>query len=440
MLDNASAERCAASPGTPTIRRLSSAAVGNALEWFDWSVYSSAAIYLAPRFFPPDHPAASLLAVFAVFAVGFFVRPLGGWLLGALADRHGRKAALFTTVVAMSASSAGIAVMPTYDRIGMAAPVLLCLARVVQGLAVGGEFGAASAYLTEMAPPAKQYLYSSVFYVGTASGMLVASGVTAVCSTLLSTPDMASWGWRIGFAVGACGAGIGWWIRRSALETMPPTAAHRRDRQGLRATLAVHRPAAVRIVGFSLGPTLVFYIFATYLPSYAVAHAGASPATAAWANTLGLLVMLILLPLFGQLADRRGPRVPLLVFAGGFTVLAVPLALEVGGSFLSVLCVQIVGLTLFSLYGAVAPALMATQFPADVRAAGVGVPYNIATAVFGGTAPYLLTWLTQRDADLYFFVYLATACLISGCFYWRVASAPAVRALPQARQPREKTQ
>jgi MHS family alpha-ketoglutarate permease-like MFS transporter len=396
-------------------RSLAAASVGNVLEWFDWTVYATFAPLFAQQFFPPASRTAQLLSALAVFAVGFLMRPVGGWLFGTFADRSGRRAALTVSVVLMGAGSALIAISPTYAQIGLAAPLILLVARMVQGLSLGGEFGTSATYLAERAPRGRRGLYSSVYYMGTAAGLLLASGLSASLNASLSTSDMRDWGWRVAFGLGTLGALAGYWIRRGAAET--EQFQHQRVRHGeinrpLLAAVRHHPKEIGRVVAFTVAATLVFYVFASYFPAYVATTTGMSPALASLANTIALAVFLLQQPVFGALSDRYGRKPLLLVFACGFAIGSVPAALVLRPSFPVVLVIELVALVLFGLYSAIAPAVMAEQFPTNVRAVAVGTPYNLVVALFGGTAPYLLTWLRGEGAELLFFGYLALAAVV----------------------------
>jgi MHS family alpha-ketoglutarate permease-like MFS transporter len=396
-------------------RSLAAASVGNVLEWFDWTVYATFAPLFAQQFFPPGSRTAQLLSALAVFAVGFLMRPLGGWLFGTFADRSGRRAALTVSIVLMGGGSALIAISPTYADIGIAAALILLIARMVQGLSLGGEFGTSATYLAERAPRERRGLFSSVYYMGTAAGLLLASGLSVALHSTLSTQDMRDWGWRIAFALGAFGALAGYWIRRRAAETQQfQTQRMRRGaaERPLLAAIRSHPKEIGRIVAFTIAATLAFYIFATYFPTYVASTTGLSPALASLANTIALVVFLVLQPVFGALSDRIGRKPLLLVFAGGFAIGAVPAAIALSASFPVVLTIELIALALFGLYSAIAPAVMAEQFPTNVRAVAIGAPYNLVVALFGGTAPYLLTWLRSENAELVFFGYLAVAAVI----------------------------
>jgi MHS family alpha-ketoglutarate permease-like MFS transporter len=411
--------------GPGPVRTLAAATVGNILEWYDWTIYSAMAVFFSPLVFTGGG-LGPLLKSLLVFAAGFFMRPLGGLLLGGFADRYGRRAALTVSITLMGAGSAGMALCPTYAGVGLFAPLALLVARMAQGLSLGGEIGVSSTYLAEQAPPRRRGLYTSVYYMGTALGLLLASGVTSTLTATLSRPQLAAYGWRIAFGIGALGALAGYWIRRQAPEPRAFERVAAEDRpRGSALTVARRYPAAAaRIFGWTVAATLTFYTFASYFPTYVSLATGLGVATASLANTLALVAFFVLQPVFGQLSDTLGRRPVLLLSTGGVALAAVPMALWLSASFGRVLVIELVMLSLFGLYSAIAPAVMAEQLPTEVRAVGIGAPYNLAVAAFGGTAPYLLTWLHSHGADLAYFWYLAAAGL---------ASALVVLASPETR-------
>ncbi|GGM70524.1 MFS transporter [Longimycelium tulufanense] len=395
-------------------RGLVAASVGNALEWFDWNAYAIFAGFFAPRFFPPGNETTALLSTLAIFAVGFFFRPLGGALIAAFTDRKGRRAGLLLSVLFMAGGSLLIAVSPTYERIGLLAPALLLLARVAQGLSAGGEYAASATYLAELAPSNRRGLYSSFLYLSVTVGTVAASLLATVLTGVLGKEAVAEWGWRIPFAIGALLGVYGMYLRRALGETEAYVTG--RNRRVPRPTVEVlrrHPFDALRVVGFTVGATTAYYTFAVYLPTYAQKAHGVSTSAALWASVAAQLVMLVALPLLGIMSDRIGRRPLLIIFAAGYVLLVVPLFSLLGPSAWSLFAAMAIGLLLFSCYGAVAPTAMAELFPTEVRTAGIGLPYALAVAAFGGTAPYIVEWLNSTGRDGWYPWYLATLCLIS---------------------------
>ncbi|MEU2676048.1 MFS transporter [Streptomyces sp. NPDC007107] len=407
-------------PGTPgsSARQLAAASVGNAAEWYDWYAYSFLAVYIADQVFPrsASNSLVPLLATFAVFAVGFFMRPIGGLLMGAVADRHGRRAALTATILLMGAGSLLVAVTPTYHSVGVLAPVVLVIARLIQGLSVGGEFAASTTFLVESAGPGRRGLFSSFQYISTTIGQLIASGVAALLVLLLTNDRMNDWGWRIPFLIGALFSLVGLWIRRGAHETRP---AEQRSgaRPGLFEALRRHPRESLLICGITAGGTIAYYTWTTYLPTFAQVNAGFDKGDALVVSTISLAFFALLQPLGGMLSDRVGRRPLLLFFAIGFAALVVPLLDSVTDTFTSLLLVQCAGMVLLTGYTSVAAAVNAEIFPARVRAAGIGFPYSLTVALFGGTAPYVGTWFKEAGHAGGFSWYVAGLCLVSACFY-----------------------
>ncbi|KAA2256340.1 MFS transporter [Solihabitans fulvus] len=400
-------------------RGLVAAAIGNALEWFDWNAYVIFTIYFSGQFFPKGGTGATaVLSSLIVLAVGFFFRPLGGALLAAFTDRHGRRAGLTLSVVLMGGGSLLIAVSPTYTQVGLLAPVLLVVARVAQGLSTGGEFAASTTYLVELAPAGRRGLYGSIVYVSNAFGTL---GATLLATLLLNTLGKAAltdWGWRIPFAIGALLALYGLYLRRRLQETEVYLAGS--ERRVARPTLEAlrrHPRATLRVIGFTVGATTAYYTFAVYLPTYARSAHGVPATSALWASVAAQLLFIAVLPAFGLLSDRIGRRPLLIVFAAGYVLLSVPLFLLMNSSPWSLFVSMSAGLVLFACYGAVVPAAMAELFPTEVRTAGIGLPYALTVAAFGGTAPYLVEALGSAGHGWVFPWYLAALCLVSLIVY-----------------------
>ncbi|MEV0372854.1 MFS transporter [Streptomyces sp. NPDC050636] len=400
------------------LRQLAAASVGNAVEWYDWYAYSFLAVYFAEQVFPKGtgNSMVPLLSSFAVFAVGFFMRPVGGLLMGAIADRRGRRAALTLTILLMGGGSLLVALTPTYAAAGVLAPIVLVIARLVQGLSVGGEFAASTTFLVESAGPGRRGLFSSFQYVSTTIGQLLASGTAALLAALLSDSQMGQWGWRVPFLVGALLSLVGLWVRHGAQETR---SAEQRAaaRPGLFEGLRRYPRQSLLICGITAGGTLAYYTWTTYLPTYAQVNVGFDKGDSLTVGTISLAFFALLQPLGGMLSDRIGRKPLLLGFALGFAVLAVPLLHLVTDAFVSLLLVQCAGMVLLTGYTAVAAAVNAEVFPARVRAAGIGFPYSLTVALFGGTAPYVGTWFQQAGHAGLFPWYVAVLCMVSFCVY-----------------------
>ncbi|MFI1889390.1 MFS transporter [Streptomyces jumonjinensis] len=387
--------------------------IGNALEWYDWNSYVAFAVLLGPQFFPNGSSTTAVLETLAVFAVGFFFRPLGGALIGAFSDRHGRRAALTLSITLMAGGSLLIAVSPTYEQIGVLSAALLVLARAVQGISAGGEVTAMSTYVNEIAPPGHRGLYSSAIYISTTLGTLAATLLAVTLRTVLSPADLQSWGWRLPFALGALLGLYGWYLRRRVSETDVFDSAPDRAPHPTIEVLRRHPAATARVIGFTLGTTVVYYTFAVYLPTYAQ-HVHKIPVNSAlWAAVFAQLVFVAVLPLLGALSDRYGRRPLLLVFGCGFTLLSPVLLGMVGASALSLFAVMSVALVLFGCCAASAPSAMLELFPTRVRSSGIGLPYSLTVAVFGGTAPYLIEYLSSHGLGHWYRWYVVLLCLIS---------------------------
>ena len=395
------------------LRSIVGGSVGNLVEWYDWYVYSAFSLYFARSFFPPASQTAQLLNAAAVFAVGFLMRPVGGWLMGRYADRHGRRAALSASVLLMSVGSLVIAATPTYATIGMAAPALLVAARLLQGLSVGGEYGASATYLSEMAGQRRRGFYSSFQYVTLIMGQLLALGVLLLLQRQLPAAALEAWGWRIPFVVGALCAVLALWLRRGLDET----AAFRAARSSgaphgqLRALLAHPRQVAT-VVGLTAGGTLAFYTFTTYAQKFLVNTAGFTRESATRVSAAVLVVYMLAQPVVGLLSDRVGRRPVLMTFGVLGTLGTVPVLTALGAArsephaFLLLLA----ALLAVSGYTAINAVVKAELFPTEIRALGVGLPYAVTVSLFGGTAEYLALWAKSVGHERWFYWYV-TACI-----------------------------
>ena len=392
------------------IRSILGGSLGNLVEWYDWFVYSAFALYFAKSFFPEGDATAQLLNTSGIFALGFLMRPVGGWLLGLVADRHGRKVALTASVSLMCAGSAMIALIPGYATIGIAAPLLLTFTRMVQGLSVGGEFGASATYLAEIADPKHRGFWASFQYVTLILGQLLALGVLLLLQfVFLDEAALESWGWRIPFAIGAVLAVVVFYIRRGIDET-PDFLDEDIDairQTGVRALL--RHPKLVLIVFFmAAGGNVAFYTFTTYMQKYLVASAGFAKQQASLIVAAALFLFMCAQPIAGALSDRIG-RKPLLYWFGiGGVLLTVPLMTAIGQTRDPYVAFALILAALLIVTGnsAVSATVKAELFPASVRALGVGLPYAISISFFGGTAEFIALWFKAAGLESGYFWYV----------------------------------
>lgn len=403
------------------LRSIIGGSVGNLVEWYDWYAYSAFSLYFAKSFFPPADQTVQLLNAAAVFAVGFLMRPLGGWLMGRYADRHGRRTALTASVLLMCAGSLLIAITPSYASIGIAAPALLVIARMMQGVSVGGEYGASATYLSEMAGAKHRGFWSSFQYVTLIMGQLLALGVLLVLQRTMSVPDLEAWGWRIPFVIGAACALVAVGLRRGMVETTaftkarPPCAA---PASAMR-TLMAHPRAVATVVGLTAGGTVAFYTFTTYAQKFLVNTAGFTKADATLISAASLAIFMCVQPLVGAISDRVGRRPVLMTFGVIGTLGTLPLltALADARSFGSALLLLTLALLAVSGYTAINAVVKAELFPTHVRALGVAFPYAIAVSVFGGTAEYLALWFKNMGHESWFYWYVTTCIAASLVVY-----------------------
>jgi MHS family alpha-ketoglutarate permease-like MFS transporter len=403
-------------------RAVTAGAIGNTVEWVDWAVYSAFAPIFATQFFPNGDKTAGLLATLAVFAVGFIMRPIGAAVLGAYADRRGRKAGMTLTIGMMAAAALLIAICPPYSAIGLAAPVILVLARLVQGFSAGGEFGTSSAFLIESAAPSRRAFIGSWQQVSVGAGTLIASLLGTLLTSTLSEDALTTWGWRAAFAVGGLLGLVGLWLRTAVEETdafteMADRRAGEHAPNPLVDMVKKYPLAALRVVGITIAGTLIYYIWVSYMPGYAHAAEGVPLNQAFLANTIAVAAFLVMLPFGGMLSDRFGRKPTMLTFAVGFLLLSWPLFQIIGGGFWSLLLVEFVGIVFIVGYSANCAVVMAEQFPAEVRTTGIGLPYALAVAIFGGTAPYITTWMATNGHRGSVWIYVAIAAAVGVVVY-----------------------
>jgi MHS family alpha-ketoglutarate permease-like MFS transporter len=464
---SATAATAAALPVTnlARLKAILGGSAGNFVEWYDWFAYSSFALYFAPVFFPAGDQTSQLLQTAAVFAAGFFARPVGAWLMGHYADHAGRRAALTLSVAMMCAGALVIALAPGYAEIGALAPVILLGARLLQGLSVGGEYGASATYMSEMAGRARRGFWSSFQYVTLIAGQLVALGVLILLQQTRSAEALGDWGWRIPFFIGAGLAVVVFWIRSRIDETPAFVGVVRKERFDTRhagwvfgllivgiaafgadlagvgadwpkvlwisptqlvflifivaAAVTVVTPIFRRhpretaaVLGLTAAGSLSFYAYTTYMQKFLVNTSGFSKDQATQITAAALFVFMLAQPVFGWLSDRWG-RKPMLVFAfGAGAVLAYPVFSSIAAARDPFVAFGLVltPLLVLSAYTSISAVIKAELFPAHIRALGVALPYALANATFGGTAEYAALWFKTIDIEFGFFIYIGLIC------------------------------
>lgn len=401
------------------------ASSGNLVEWFDFYVYAFCAIYFAPAFFPSDDPTVQLLNTAGVFAAGFLMRPIGGWLFGRVADRHGRKNSMMISVLMMCAGSLVIACLPTYASIGAWAPALLLMARLFQGLSVGGEYETTATYMSEVALRGQRGFFASFQYVTLIGGQLLAVLVVVILQQLLTEDELRAWGWRIPFVVGAVAAVISLLLRRSLKETSSAETRQDKDAGSISGLFRNHGAAFITVLGYTAGGSLIFYTFTTYMQKYLVNTAGMSAKSSSFVMTGALFVYMCMQPLFGMLSDRIGRRNSMLLFGALGTLFTVPLLMAlktVSSPFMAFVLITL-ALCIVSFYTSISGLVKAEMFPPQVRALGVGLAYAVANAVFGGSAEYVALGLKTLGME--------------NTFYWYVTAMMAVAFLFSLRLPKQ---
>jgi MFS transporter, MHS family, alpha-ketoglutarate permease len=395
---------------TNRLKSIVAGSAGNLVEWYDWFAYATFSIYFAPVFFPKGDATAQLLNTAAIFAAGFLMRPIGAWVMGIYGDKHGRKAGLTLSVIMMAAGSLMIAFAPTYATAGVAAPVMLVVARMIQGLSVGGEYGSSATYLSEMAPADRRGFWSSFQYATLSGGQLLAIITALVLQATLSEVQLGDWGWRIPFVIGAMLAVCVYLLRRTMTETKSFAGIdQKREHSSLRILWRDHRKACILVAMMSGGGGLASYAFTTYMLKYLINSAGFDKRTATLIIAAALVWSFCLQPIAGMLADRFG-RKPLLFIAGiGVSLVAVPVYTLLGTTTSPwvALGIILVPITLHGGYTANNAMVKAELFPAPVRALGVAFPYAVGNTLLAGTLEYVALWFKSAGHESGFFWYVA---------------------------------
>ncbi|MXV49642.1 MFS transporter [Pedobacter sp. HMF7647] len=388
--------------------------VGNLVEWYDWYAYSVFSLYFASAFFPEGDQTAQLLNTAGIFAIGFLMRPFGGWLMGMYADRKGRKAALTLSVLLMSAGSLVITFVPGYKQIGIVAPIILVLARMLQGISIGGEYGTAATYLSEIAPSNRRGFYSSFQYVTTILGQLIALSILLVLQRYLLSPEQLSdWGWRIPFAVGAILALSAIYLRRNLSEThsFRSETATEKTKGSMSEMFKFSRELRV-IVGLTIGSTVAFYTFTAYMQKFLVNTSGFSKNDATTITIIALVAFMFAQLISGVLSDKYGRKNMMICYGvlGMLTTVPILTNLEHANHIWLATSLIIISLFILSMCTSISAIIKAEQFPANIRSLGVSFPYATTVALFGGTAEYVALLCKQSGHANYFYWYL-TACI-----------------------------
>lgn len=436
-------------------RAILGGSAGNLVEWYDWFAYAAFTLYFAPAFFPKGDQTVQLLQAAAVFFLGFVARPIGAWLMGLYADHSGRRAALSASVALMCAGALIIALTPGYAVIGLWAPAILLIARVLQGLSVGGEYGASATYMSEMAGKARRGFWSSFHYVTLIAGQLLALGVLIILQRLLPEDALKAWGWRIPFVIGALLAVVVFWIRRGLDESISFKTAGPREslsrRQvgvaGLLLALTViagvvgvttgplarpgqilgalflvlffvslivplvrlHPRESLLIMGLTAGGSLTFYVYTTYMQKFLVNTAGFSKGQASEISAISLIGFLLAQPLAGWLSDKVG-RKPMLIVAfggGALSIWPIMTGISQATSVTGALALILAGVLIQSCYTSISAVVKAELFPAHIRALGVALPYALANVLFGGTAEMVALAFKHEGMESAFYAYVA---------------------------------
>ena len=410
-----------AEPRVHRLRSIVGGSAGNLVEWFDWYAYSVLTIYFAPVLLPGNSRTAELLSAALIFAVGFLMRPIGAWVMGIYSDRHGRKSGLALSVGLMAGGSVMIAAAPTYASAGTLAPAILLLARMLQGLSVGGEYGASATYLSEMALKNRRAFWASFQYVTLIGGQLLALGVVLVLQATMSEAALQAWGWRVAFGIGAVLALGVYVLRRRLAETEAFTAQSKnRPKSSVLKLWRDHPREFLIVAAISAGGSIAFYAYTTYLQKFLVNTTGFSRPAATLVMTAALVVFMGIQPIWGLAADRWGRKPMLYIFGFGGMLVSVPVftALSHAASPLAAFGLTLIPLTILGAYTAISGLIKAELFPPHIRTLGVALPYALGNALFGGTAEYAALWFKNAGIESGFYWYLTAIIGLATIGFW----------------------
>lgn len=393
---------------------LTAGIIGNVLEWYDFSVYGFFASIIATQFFPSQDPTVSLIAAFGAFAAGFLMRPAGAAFFGHVGDRMGRNRALQLSVLCMAIPTMLIGFLPTYESIGVTAAVVMVLMRMLQGLAVGGEYTSSIVFLAENAPPGKRAFFSSWSMFGAVGGILLGSAVGALLSSVLDQQALQAWGWRVAFISGIAVSITGYFIRRGLIEEPVPSTC----KMPLVDAFRDHGKDIFRVIGLNVVNAVTFYMIFVYVVTWLIRTAGQTRSDALDINTASMFLLLVLLPVFAKISDIWGRRLTILAGMGGIALFAYPLVMLMHHPNQNyILAGQMGFAVLVACFGSTVPAYMTELFPSKVRVTAVSVGYNLPLALLGGTSPIVAVWLNSRmQDDMAFAWYISIAAAISFLF------------------------
>jgi len=399
-------------------KAVTAAVIGNVLEWYDFAVYGFVAAIIGRNFFPGKDEITELLAAFLTFGLGFVARPIGAVVLGRMGDTHGRKASLLVTIFLMAAGTVLIGILPTYASIGFFAPLLLLVARLMQGFSTGGEWGGSTSFIVEWSPKGRRGLFGSFQQTSVVAGLLLGSAIAALLNSVLSPEQMQNWGWRLPFLIGGLLGPVGIYMR----STIDETPAYAKVKEAAPASGTSGLSLAARAFGFTIVWTVCFYVLLTYMPTWTAVYMKMSAASALWSNTIGLVMLMSAIPVMGFLSDRYGRKPLLLTCCIAFIVLPWPLfhyLASGGASFAMLVLIQVLFALLISMFSGAGPAAIAEIFPTRSRSTWMTTGYALAVAIFGGSAPYLSIWLIKTFGSPTAHVpYLIIAAAVSTAVIW----------------------
>ena len=404
-------------------RQLAAACIGNVLEYYDFVVYAYLATTIGHKFFPSDNETAGLLATFAAFGVGFLARPLGGVVIGRLGDKKGRKAALLITIFGMALGTVGIGLLPTYETVGLLAPVLLVLMRLIQGLAAGGEWGGATAFIVESAPEGRRGLFGGIGQASIAGSNLLSSVVVAIIAGIFTPQEMQDWAWRVPFLLGGLLLPVGVYMRRNLKETPAFVEAQQAPQKTQAAAHDLGSPLTLlgKAFGFTVVWTVSYYIMLSYMPTFLTKEAGLTQSQALWGNSIALVVLVAATPFFGWWSDRIGRKPLLLACCAAFAILPYPLFSVIlsSPSLATIVAIQIVFNLFIAAFSGAGPSALSELFPTHSRTTLMSTGYSVAVAIFGGFAPFIATWLiSSTGSSISPTYYLIFSGVVSGLVIW----------------------